>query len=335
MKKFTFIVIMLIILPLWISNSAAYLFPKEKLFHIEENILVKNLPEDLGNLSIWVPYPVSDNWQAIEDFKLSAPFKADAITDKEYGNKVLLLKLKKDITYNTPLQITLSFTAKRMEYGTSGNLETSSKNLSHFLKANRLVPVNGEIKKLAEEITQGRSSELEKARAIYDYLINELTYSKDDPRVCGIGDSLLTLLHLKGICTDYHSLFISLVRSLGIPAKFEIGFPIPADKEEGRISGYHCWAKFYSKDKGWIPVDISEADKHPEKRDYFFGHIDENRIHLTSGRDINLEYAKNPQPLNFFIYPYAELNGKQFNDIDTEIRFKNLQGGEYRQINLS
>ena len=353
MKKFAVIIAILMTLFLSISKSAAYFSPKERLFLIEERILVKNLPEDLRNLSVWIPYPVNDNWQAIEDFKFAAPFKPEVIMDKEYGNRVFLFKftpleinhpeaaaavpmksweggfltgLKKDITYSLPLQIVLSFKVKRMEYGPFGNSDTLPKNLPRFLRADRLVPVNGEIKKLAEEITQGKNDDLEKARAIYDYIIDELAYSKDDPKVCGIGDSLLTLEFKKGICTDYHSLFISLARSLGIPAKFEIGFPI-SSKKEGKINGYHCWAKFYLKDKGWIPVDISEADKHPEKKDYFFGRIDENRIHLTTGRDINLEYAQSSQALNFFVYPYIELDGKQFNNIDIEIRYKDLEGG--------
>src|SRR3989338_6000468 len=328
MKKFTLIIGIIMFVPFGISGLASQFSPKERLFLIEEKILIKNLPKEIGNLSVWVPYPVNDNWQTIEDFKLAAPFKADVIIDNEYGNNILIFKSKKDTVCNTPLQITLSYMAKRREYGASGDLETSSKNLFRFLRADKLVPVNGGIKRLAEEITHGKNNNLEKARAIYDYLIDKLTYSKDDLKVCGIGDSLLTLQHLKGICTDYHSLFISLVRSIGIPAKFEIGYRIPEGKSEGELNGYHCWAKFYLKDKGWIPVDISEADKHPEKRDYFFGHIDENRIHLTTGRDITLKDARDKQPLNFFVYPYAELNGVHFTDIDIELSFRDLRGGD-------
>jgi len=320
-----------------LEASAVY---NERAFFIEERIVLKGLPRDVNNLRIWIPYPVSDRWQKVSDFTLESPFDYRVIVDKTNGTRIIYLKQDQNILDENTAEIRISFNVKRKEYGLPFDGSTAltinpehsrrvdlsrpEKNLSRFLKPDRLVPVNGRIKALAVEITQGKRTDLEKARAIYDYIIDKLTYSKDDPTVCGIGDSLLTLQYLKGICSDYHSLFISLARSLGIPAKFEIGFPIPADKEAGRINGYHCWAKFYLKNKGWIPVDISEADKHPEKRDYFFGHIDEHRIHLASGRDINLEYAKSSQPLNFFIYPYAELNGKQFNDIDTEIRFKNL-----------
>lgn len=305
-------------------------YKRERMFFIEEKILLKDIPKGAKDLRIWIPCAVNDEWQLISDFKLISPFDADIITDKKYGNKFLYLKPKERPLKVREKEIILSFKAQRREYNGSYDLTNSHRALIYFLKPNRLVPVNSQMRKLAEKITEGKSSELDEVRAIYDYIIDELTYSKDDPKVCGIGDSLLTLRYKKGICTDYHSLFISLVRSLGIPAKFEIGIPIPLDKEEGRITSYHCWAKFYLKDMGWVPVDISEADKHPEKREYFFGNIDENRLLFTAGRDINLKYARDSQPLNFIVYPYAELDGVKFVNMDVELSFKDLKGGVLR-----
>lgn len=325
MPKRFLLTLLIIFSLLGIKPLAATVKLKERVCRLEEKIVLSDFPKKLQDVRIWVPYPVSDNWQKISEFKISGPFKRRIFFDKKFKNKILFLTFPKNIRHKDPLEITLSFKVQRREYAGSPDNAVSKETLSHFLKADRLVPVNGEIKKLAEKVTQGKSGDLEKVRAIYDYLIAELTYARDDPKICGIGDSLLTLQHKKGICTDYHSLFISLVRSLGIPAKFEIGFRIPADTQEGKLNGYHCWAKFYLKSKGWVPVDISEADKHPEKKDYFFGHIDENRVHLTSGRDIVFAYAQDSPPLNFFIYPYAEVNGQEFHDIQTNIFFRQEQ----------
>lgn len=341
MKKYIFISFFIIVSIFWSNNIelTADLFLKERTFFIEERIRLKDLPEDADDVRIWIPYPVNDNWQKISDFKVVhsprpsveglGSFDVSFITDREYGNKIIFLKSKKnqDVDMRAS-EIIVSFKVQRKEYRAGSNPPVSYKTLSRFLKPNSQVPVNGKLKALAQRITRGKVSDLEKVRAIYDYVIDELTYADDDPRVCGMGNSLLTLEFKKGICTDYHSLFISLVRSIKIPAKFEIGFPIHSDKEEGIMHGYHCWAKFYLRGEGWIPVDISEADKHPEKRDYFFGHIDENRVHLTTGRDIKLMYAGNSPLLNFFIYPYAHLNGVPFNNVDFEIYFRDLKGGE-------
>jgi len=75
--------------------------------------------------------------------------------------------------------------------------------------------------------------------------------------------------------------FIGMMRAAGIPARFEIGFSVPAEQREGAIPGYHCWAEFYVEPYGWIPVDASEAWKHPDKKDYFFGAHDYNRLQST------------------------------------------------------
>ena len=125
----------------------------------------------------------------------------------------------------------------------------------------------------------------------------------------------------KGNCTDFHSLFIAMARSQGIPARFEIGFPLPADKHSGEIAGYHCWADFYLDGKGWIPVDISEAWKHPEKRDYFFGSHDVNRVQFSMGRDLKLAPAQEGKPLNYFVYPYVEVDGREYPNIALAFSF--------------
>ena len=88
-----------------------------------------------------------------------------------------------------------------------------------------------------------------------------------------------------------------------IPARFEIGFPLPPDKHEAEVAGYHCWSDFWIDGKGWIPVDISEAWKHPDKRDYFFGSHDGNRVQFTMGRDLHLNSPQAGKPLNYFVYP--------------------------------
>jgi hypothetical protein len=75
---------------------------------------------------------------------------------------------------------------------------------------------------------------------------------------------------------------------------------------------------------GWIPVDTSEAWKNPPKRDYFFGAHDVNRVQFTTGRDIRLRPAQKGDPLNYFIYPYAELDGKPFSAMESKFSFRDL-----------
>lgn len=104
----------------------------------------------------------------------------------------------------------------------------------------------------------------------------------------------------------------------------KIGFPLPENKSEGDISGYHCWAEFYLDGVGWIPVDASEAWKNPAKRDYFFGAHDTNRVFLTYGRDIRLSPDHKGDLLIYFIYPYAEANGQPVKNLQTHFSFRDL-----------
>ena len=66
---------------------------------------------------------------------------------------------------------------------------------------------------------------------------------------------------------------------MNTPARFHMGFSIP-ENEVGIIGGYHCWADYYVEGEGWYPVDISEADKNPERINYFFGTLSNNRVDL-------------------------------------------------------
>ncbi|MDQ3023798.1 MAG: transglutaminase domain-containing protein, partial [bacterium] len=89
-----------------------------------------------------------------------------------------------------------------------------------------------------------------------------------------------------GNCTDFHSLFIGEARSLGISARFTIGFSVPNDKPAGDVAGYHCWAEFWDDQQGWLPIDASEAAKDKTRRDALFGGLDADRVDFVWGRDI-------------------------------------------------
>lgn len=324
MKNFILLCIAVIGVILIGNKSSAVLSSRERTFFIEERLSLKSALLKTDYLQIWIPIPSDDEWQVVADFNLKSQIPAKILTENKYRNKILYLDSKEGVPADGPQEIILSYKIQRKERGASEEILNYKKDLTRYLKADKTVPVDGAIKEVAEEITKGRTGDLNKAKAIYDYLLSNYSYAKDDPNVCGIGNSLLTLKYRRGMCTDWHSLFISLARSLGIPAKFEIGFPVPKDKKEGRIEGYHCWAAFYIKGRGWIPVDASEAYKHPDKRDYFFGRIDENRFSVAIGRDIVLENSRNQEPINFFVYPYVEINGSKSRDIDLRVTFKEL-----------
>jgi hypothetical protein len=171
---------------------------------------------------------------------------------------------------------------------------------------------------------KGKATQLDRARALYDYTFNNMRYDKSGTG-WGRGDAEWACDAKRGNCTDFHSLFISMARSQKIPSRFEIGFPLPANKAGGNIPGYHCWAEFYDPQRGWVPIDISEAWKDQSKKDYFFGAHDANRVQFSVGRDVELVPAQKGGPLNYFVYPYVELDGKKWENIANDFSFADVE----------
>lgn len=174
------------------------------------------------------------------------------------------------------------------------------------------MPIDGKIKQWARQVVDsvGAKTDLEQARAIYNHIIATVRYDKTGTG-WGRGDIYYACDARRGNCTDFHAIFIGYCRALGIPARFAIGFSLPNERPGGQVKGYHCWAEFYSRALGWVPIDASEAAKNPAKRAYFFGAHDEHRVEFSQGRDLLLHPGQE-QPLNYFIYPYAEADGKSF-----------------------
>tara|TARA_B100001750_G_scaffold240637_1_gene250752 strand:- start:966 stop:1292 length:327 start_codon:yes stop_codon:yes gene_type:complete len=108
-----------------------------------------------------------------------------------------------------------------------------------------------------------------------------------------------------------------------------MGFNIPPDDSKngkGAVKGYHCWADYYTEDEdgkgAWYPVDISEADKAPEKAEYYFGTLNKDRVEFTTGRDLYLKGRTEKE--NFFIYPLFEGTKKMKKGKDFSFNYKNI-----------
>jgi len=284
-----------------------------------------------GPTHLWIPLPQADGYQDIRSLHIDSPVSYSHGRDAEYGNTFVAFTPKPQQSA-TGFDVLLRFTAVRREHKVAldaaalQNASASASrnpNLQRYLEPDKLVPLNGIIAALAKEHTTGDTTPIQMARHIYDYVLATMRYDKSGEG-WGRGDAVWACTSKRGNCTDFHSLFIGMMRSSGIPARFEIGFPLPEGKTEGDIPGYHCWAEFYLDGVGWVPVDASEAWKNPAKRDFFFGAHDTNRVFFTYGRDIRLSSDQKGDPLNYFIYPYAETNGQPVKNLQTHFSFRDV-----------
>jgi transglutaminase-like putative cysteine protease len=287
--------------------------PRERPFSFEYRATVP--ATDAGkSFRLWVPVPHDDEYQRITNLKIdsSAPYK---VAMDSSGNRIV------SIESSTPPSITVKFDCVRKEHlrpaGGTGSASLTDAERARWLKPDRMVPLDDTIRKWAQEVVTaaGAHTDLEMARAIYNHVVATVKYDKTG-KGWGRGDIYYACDARRGNCTDFHAIFIGYARAMGIPARFSIGFPLPSERGHGSISGYHCWAEFYAQGIGWIPIDASEAGKDPSKREYFFGAHDENRVEFTRGRDLQLTPPQAGDPLNYFVYPYAEVDGKSVDDLD-------------------
>lgn len=261
------------------------------------------------HLEIWIPVPHDNDWQQISHVSVDSALPHQIVAQAD-GNTVLHLSADAPLPPSTTIRLTFN-AARRQE---AADLALAARSLPEptdgafapFLRADALVPIDGEITQVSTTIGSTGAPALKQARAIYEYVVANMKYDKSGTG-WGRGDAIYACNVRRGNCTDFHSLFIALARSRGIPARFTIGFPLGAPGA-GPIPGYHCWAEFYAGGV-WVPIDASEAWKHPQRHDYYFGHLDADRVGFTSGRDLELTPRQHGPPLNYLIYPYAEVDG--------------------------
>ena len=270
-----------------------------------EFIYKATLPKITESAQMWLPIPTTDEFQTVWIKSIEAPGEQKMLHETEHGNKVLFLSLGPE---DSRKKIDMRFLIRRHEKPV---YKEKLQDVTQYLKPEQLVPTDEKFSTIAQQVVEGKDGDLVRARALYDHVIDRMRYMKYGTG-WGKGDAVYACDTRTGNCTDFHSYFIALSRSVGIPARFAIGAAIPSERNSGGIDGYHCWAEFYT-DQRWWPVDISEGDKCSSLSTYYFGHHPANRIELSRGRDLQLNPGPASGPINFLAYPVLEINGKPTN----------------------
>ncbi len=289
-------------------------------YRFEYRVDLSALPTAHGQrLQVWVPYPATTDDQRIVSAAIESPWPY-TVTHDALGNQMLHLEGRGA----PPAPLVMRFVVDRTPSdGIPAAAAAAGTPLdpARYKAPAKLVPLEGRVREIAEEQSRGLTNDQARVRAFYDYVVRTMRYDKTGDG-WGRGDAVWACTNQRGNCTDFHSLFLGLALSQGIPARFVIGFPIPPAGDAGEIAGYHCWAEYFSPLRGWVPLDSSEAKK-SGRPDAYFGHLPNDRIQFTVGRDLTLAPPQAGPPLNFFIYPYAEIDGTPA-DLKAQFRFERL-----------
>ena len=296
---------------------------------------VRDIPKDAEDVRVWVPYPL-DGWdQRILHMEIEAPVDYEITYDPEWGNRMIYFSPEGLVGFTFKMRFVVERREVLTPYLNDRGIRAYPDPLvfKRFLEPSRYAIHNERVKRLSRMAVGGKTTPIEKARDIYEFVLENMEYNKKVPG-WGKGDVNRICLAIgeggkgTGNCTDFHSFFSSLMQVQNIPVVFEMGFPLkPGVKEAGPIKGgYHCWARFFVPSLGWVPVDISEADKDPSKKEYFFGSICENRVLFSRGRDIRLVPQQKGERLNFFgPDPYIEVDGRPYEGFTRTISYRDVK----------
>jgi len=295
-------------------------------FTYHADIPIKNA--SAGKVVAWVPLPREDAFQHVTDLKIDTPVASRIVEQRSDGNRVAYLEASAPLPATIPVTISFVVTRRQeaadMMRAARPFAEPTGGDFAEYLGADKLVPLDGRIAKVSNNLSEQGVTPVEQGRVIYEYVTEVMKYDKSGSG-WGHGDALYACDVRRGNCTDFHSLFIGLARARGIPARFTIGFPL-AKAKSGTIPGYHCWAEFYAGGV-WVPIDASEAWKHPDRHDYYFGNLDADRVAFTMGRDLELNPRQHGEPLNYLVYPYVEVDGVQVPQKQIATRFSYADTG--------
>ena len=293
----------------------------------------------------WVPLPLMPDTDYQKSLGLSWTGNT-AVTrvarDEKYGAGIFYAEWPASETAPT-VEVTTRFATRdrAVDLSAPGNSAPEDKAvLRKYTSGSKFIPTDGIVRKQALEVAKGASTDVEKARAVYEWIVDN-TFRDPKVRGCGLGDirALLETGYLGGKCADLNALFVGMVRSLGVPARDIYGVRVTESADykslgrSGDISkGQHCRAEFYATGYGWVPVDPADVrklvleenggtplsdPKIQEARARLFGSWEMNWLAYNYAADVKLPGSPGEQ-IAFFMYPQAETASERRDSLDPE-----------------
>lgn len=307
---------------LWLlaAASAAAALPDtpatdRRVFEVQA-IVQLSRPATNGHLALWVPYPIDDAHQRVLRYTAESRVRWQLRQEKMHGNRMLYAAAA---AHELIYPVTSVFRWRVERRAVTGPIPVTGA-LGPYQQPLASAPLLAPIRTMAQRVASDGLLPVQQWPVFYDYVYRSIQYDKRGEG-WGQGDPLWICENKRGNCTDFHSLLIMLGQVRGLTARFNMGLPMQSSGNAGTIPGYHCWAELYDGDRGWIAVDASEAKK-TEQRDAYYGRLPADRVQFSRGRHLRLDPPQHAAPLNYFIYPYAELNGNPYDAITVQWSYR-------------
>jgi transglutaminase-like putative cysteine protease len=301
-----------------------------------------------GATQAWVPLPAfsAPDWfrPAGSTWKTSSG-TAEIKRDAKYGAELLHVVWEAGDAMPS-VEVTSRFATRDRAVdlskpGSAAALSAEERRL--YTAATDLIPVTGIVKETSDKIAGGAGSDLDKARRIYEWIVDN---TQRDPKVrgCGVGDiaSMLKSGNLSGKCADLNALFVGLARAAGLPARDVYGLRVAPSRfgykslgagSENVTKAQHCRAEVFLAGFGWVAVDPADVrkvvleeppgnlaltdGKVAAVRKALLGAWEGNWLAYNVAHDVELPGAKGPK-VEFLMYPQAETAAGRLDCLDPD-----------------
>ena len=288
-----------------------------------------------GRVQAWIPLPsVNGEYQQVAaDSWTGNTASAKVTSDGTYGARMLHAEWAPG-TPDPVVEVTSRFQTRDRATDFSkpdARLVLEPDARRFYTSSTHLIPTDGIVRDTARTITKGKATEMEKARAIYEWIV-ENTFRDPKTRGCGVGDIkfMLETRNLQGKCADLNALYVGLARASGLPArdvyglrvaKSQFGYRSLGAGTENVTRAQHCRAEVFINGFGWVPVDPADVRKVvleekpqpttladpvvPPVRKALFGSWEMNWLAYNDALDVKVPGSKGA-PVGFLMYPQME-----------------------------
>jgi transglutaminase-like putative cysteine protease len=304
-----------------------------------------NVAEVKGATRLWLPVPDLNNdfQQSVSNSWSGNATTARLVSDATGGARMLYAEFAAEVAAPTlVLTSTVQTRNRAVDWSKKGVVHEDPALLKANLAATELLPTDGVVRETAKKATQGASTDVEKVRAIYQWVVDN-AYREPKTRGCGTGDikTMLETNNLGGKCADLNAVFVGLCRAAGVPARDVYGIRVAPSafgyKELGGNSAslkgaQHCRAEVFLKAYGWVAMDPADVLKvmRQETPDWIkdktnpvaapvnqalFGSWEGNWVGWNTAHDLKLPHYSRPGTLPFLMYPQGENAAGRFDEL--------------------
>lgn len=314
-----------------------------------------------GFTQVWLPVPLLQDTEYQKDLGSrwsAAGASVQLVTEPKYRAGILHAQWPQPVSNPTLTLVSRFATRDRaVDWSQPGNAPAEDREVLRLnLEPTELIPTDGIVRETAREITRGARTDIERARAIYEWVVDN-TFRDPKVRGCGWGDikTMLETRNFGGKCGDLNALFVGLARAAGVPARDVYGLRVAPSglgyrslgaNTEDVTRAQHCRAEFYARGRGWIPVDPADVrkvvleeppgnlaltdERVQRARRMLFGAWEMNWLAYNYAHDVSLPGSRGGPKIPYFMYPNGETAHGRLDSLEPDTFRYTIQARELK-----